>query len=323
MTHEENYFRTIEFRYPEWIICNVSLMPATWNEYREDLEDLVIRHPLIFGEQRKDPNRRYGDFGGTYKEGTHTDNWGCVWKNISGGLDALVVEHPISDWSKFETFVPPTSGGLPHGFMYMRLYYLRGFENLMIDFAEDPPELHKLIDMVLTYNLAEVKKVLANKPRIVSFGDDLGNQTSLPMSPEHFRKYLKPCYKRIFGACREAGAHVYLHSDGHILEIIGDLIECGVTVINPQIRANTLDGIVKECKGKVAVNLDLDRQLFPFCTPEEIDEHVREAVVKLGSKEGGLMLNAECEPDVPMENIEAICQAFERYRLYYNSAMLY
>jgi uroporphyrinogen decarboxylase len=318
ITHEENYFRTIEFRYPEWIICNVSLMPATWNKYREDLEDLVIRHPLIFGEQRKNPNRNYGDFGGTYREGTHTDNWGCVWKNISGGLEALVVEHPLSDWAKLDTFVPPTSGGLPHGFMYMRLYFLRGFENLMIDFAEDPPELHKLIDMVLNYNMSEVKKVLANKPKMVSFGDDLGNQTSLPMSPEHFRKYLKPCYKKIFGACRDTGAHVYLHSDGHILEIINDLVECGVTVINPQIRANTLDGLVKTCKGKVAVNLDLDRQLFPFCTPDEIDEHVREAVVKLGSKEGGLMLTAECEPDVPLENIEAVCQALEKYRRYYN-----
>jgi len=317
MTHEENHLRTIEFRYPEWIICNVSLMPATWNKYREDLEDLVMRHPIIFGEQNKNPNREYGNFGGTYQEGTHTDNWGCVWKNISGGLDALVVEHPLSDWSKLDTFVPPTSGGMPHGFMYMRLYYLRGFENLMIDFAEDPPELHKLIDMVLNYNMAEVEKMLANKPNMVGFGDDLGNQTSLPMSPEHFRKYLKPCYAKIFGACRDAGAHVYLHSDGHILEIIDDLIECGVTVINPQIRANTLDGLVKTCKGKVAVNLDLDRQLFPFCTPEEIDEHVKEAVVKLGSKEGGLMLTAECEPDVPLENIEAVCQALEKYRLYY------
>jgi uroporphyrinogen-III decarboxylase len=170
--------------------------------------------------------------------------------------------------------------------------------------------------MVLNYNMREVEKTLANKPKIVHFGDDLGNQTSLPMSPEHFRKYLKPCYKKIFGACRDAGAHVYLHSDGHILEIIDDLIECGVTVLNPQIRANTLDGLVEKCKGKVAVNLDLDRQLFPFCTPEEIDEHVREAVVKLGSKEGGLMLTAECEPDVPLENIEAICQALEKYRLF-------
>jgi hypothetical protein len=31
-----------------------------------------------------------------------------------------------------------------------------------------------------------------------------------------------------------------------------------------------------------------------------------------------LMLHAECEPDVPMENIEAICQSLEKYRLYYS-----
>ena len=154
---------------------------------------------------------------------------------------------------------------------------------------------------------------------MMTFGDDMGNQARLPISPAHFRKYLiEPCFSKLFGACKNAGAHVYLHSDGHILEIIGDLAECGVTVINPQIRANTLDGLVRECKGKVCVNLDLDRQLFPFCTPRDIEDHVREATMKLGSKEGGLMLHAECDPDVPLENIEAICQSLEKYRLYYS-----
>lgn len=317
MTHEENYFRTIEFRNPGYIICNVSLMPATWSKYREDLEDLVMRHPVIFGEYQKG-SKNFDDFSGLYEKGTHTDSWGCVWENIREGLDAIVVGHPIDDWSKFADYEPPDPGaGMPHGFMYMRLYYLRGFENFMMDLVEEPPQLQQLIDMVLNYNMNELEKIIENNPKIVSFGDDLGHQDSLPMSPRLWRKYLKPCFAKLFGACRDAGAHVYLHTDGHILEIIPDLIECGVTVLNPQIRANGLDGLVKACKGKVALNLDLDRQLFPFCTPEEIDEHVKEAVVKLGSKEGGLMLSAECEPDVPLENIEAICQALEKYRLYY------
>ena len=98
-----------------------------------------------------------------------------------------------------------------------------------------------------------------------------------------------------------------------MIPVISDLIEAGVTVVNPQIRANGLDNLVRECKGKVCVNLDLDRQLFPFATPEEIDAHIREAIEALGSEEGGLMLSAECEPDVPLENIRAICEAFERY----------
>ena len=41
---------------------------------------------------------------------------------------------------------PAVNDGLPHGFMYLRLADLRGFEELMIDFAEEPPELQMLID---------------------------------------------------------------------------------------------------------------------------------------------------------------------------------
>lgn len=59
--------------------------------------------------------------------------------------------------------------------------------------------------------------------------------------------------------------------------------------------------------------------MFPFCAPGDIEDHVREAAVKLGSREGGLMLSAECAPDVPLENIEAICRALEKYRLHYRA----
>jgi len=100
------------------------------------------------------------------------------------------------------------------------------------------------------------------------------------------------------------------------LEVVGDLIDAGVTVINPQIRANTSEGIAKTMKGQICVNLDLDRQLFPFATPSGIREHVKAAVIRLGSRDGGLMLSAECGPDVPLENIEALCRAFEEFRTY-------
>ena len=316
MTQEENYYRAVEFRFPEWIPIQVSLLPATWQTYREALEEIVLRHPLIFG-QHQPGSKDFDELEGTYQKGKHTDEWGCVWENIAPGLDGQVVGHPLVDRAAVRSFEPPPVGtGLPHGFMFQRLYYLRGFENLMVDFAERPPELQILIDKVLDHNLAELELILAEKPRTLYFGDDLGNQQRLPIRPEAFREYLKPCYARIYGACRAAGTHVYMHSDGHILEIIGDLIECGVMILNPQVRANTLDGLAATCKGKVCVNLDLDRQMFPFVPSEEIDTHIREAVTKLGAPEGGLMLLAECGPDVPLRNIEAICTALEKYRTY-------
>jgi hypothetical protein len=196
--------------------------------------------------------------------------------------------------------------------MYMRLFYLRRFENLMLDMATDEPRLQTVIDMVDGYNSAVIRKNLELSPEMISFGDDLGLQRILPMGPVLWRKYIKPSYMRMFAPCREAGIPIRLHTDGHVLEIIPDLIEAGVTLLNPQIRANGLEGLVKMTKGKVAVHQDLDRQLFPFATPSEIEDHIGEVFEALYLPEGGLMLHAECEPDVSLENIEVICKTLER-----------
>lgn len=337
----ENYIKAITFNNPTWIPCRVGLMPATWRRYRKNLEEIVLRHPKIFPDYKEGSIDFDAISDPGYKKGRFTDSWGCVWENVEEGLEGLVVSHPLDDWEKLKTYIPPDPitqeerggipdwerrrehirelksqgrlaiGGLPHGFMYMRLYYLRGFENLMIDIALDDPRLERLINIVLDYNIRLINKWLELGVDAMYFGDDLGNQDRLPISPEKFRRYLKPCYRKMFSLCKEKGVYVYLHSDGHILEIIDDLIECGIDVINPQVRANGIEGLAKTAKGKVCIDLDLDRQLFPFATPEEIREHILIAVEKLNSPRGGLMLYAECEPDVPLENIDAICGTLE------------
>jgi hypothetical protein len=204
--------------------------------------------------------------------------------------------------------------------MYLRLSDLRGFDEIMVDFAEEPPELQMLIDKVLAYNLRQVKRKaekLDGAPGFVYFGDDLGMQDRLPMRPEKWRKYLKPCFREIYKAIREKGHYVYMHTDGHILEIIPDLIDCGVDVVNPQVGANGLENLASACKGKICVDLDLDRQKLPFWKPADIDAHVKEAVEVLGSPEGGLWLKGEVADDVPLENVEALCCAMETYSTYF------
>ena len=177
-----------------------------------------------------------------------------------------------------------------------------------------------LIDIVLAYNLRQLKNMkLAQRssPEIIRFGDDLGMQRSLPISPQKWRKYLKPCFAELYGRCRDAGHWVYMHTDGHVVEIIPDLIECGVKVLNLQVGANGFDSLAETCKGKICVHLDLDRQQFPFFTADDINDHVREAVERLGSPNGGLWLQAEIGPDVPLRNVETLCIALEKYKSYY------
>ena len=320
MTEHNDKYKAMLFEGPEYIPVGVSLLPATWMKYREKLQELLTRHPVIFGVGA-DREGKYDAVQGTYVQGEHVDAWGCVWSNVAHGMEAIVTKHPVptrADVHKLKA--PAEHTGFPHGFMYLRLCDLRGFEEMMVDFAEEPPELQMLIDIVLEHNVRELEHDIERvgpSDRLMHFGDDLGMQNGLAMGPAKWRKYLKPCFAKLYGRCHEVGWYVYMHTDGDIKEIIPDLIECGVNVLNPQVRANGLDNLAKVCKGKVCVNLDLDRQLFPFCKPEEIDAHVREAVEKLGSPEGGLMLSAECGPDVPLDNIDAICTALAKYKFYF------
>ena len=132
------------------------------------------------------------------------------------------------------------------------------------------------------------------------------------ISPAKFRRYIKPMFKTIFQTVRDAGALVALSSDGCLLEIVDDLVECGVNTHDPQFRANTLDGIERVYKGKMCIHLDLDRQMFAFCTPQDIWDQVREGVRRLNSPEGGLMLMGQVYDDnTPLENIEALIAAME------------
>jgi len=315
---QSDRYKAMTYSTPEYIPVSAAILPAAWIKHRESLEEIVLRHPICFGTQEKG-QKDFDAVSGLYVEGQQVDEWGCEWSNILEGCDSYVTKHPLPRREMvWDLKAPEPGAGTPHGFMYMRLFYLRGFEELMLDFAEEPPELQRLIDIVLEYNVGEVQRMMENPPVLAGFGDDLGMQTSLPISPEKWRKYLKPCFKKLYGICHEAGSYVYMHTDGHIIPIISDLIDCGVNVVNPQIRANGLDNLVRECKGKVCVNLDLDRQLFPFAQPEDFDDHIREAAEKLGAPEGGLWLSAEIGPDVPLENVEAICLALERYRSYFS-----
>ncbi|MHB1295037.1 MAG: uroporphyrinogen decarboxylase family protein [Anaerolineae bacterium] len=319
MGTQEDRMKAVLYQRPEYIPISVSLLPATWIQYREQLAALTARHPLLFGEE--DPRQR--DFDrvmGTYQQGEHVDNWGCVWSNVHHGMESIVTKHPVPTREAVRTLKAPEKllGHHPHGFMWLRLQDLRGFEELMVDFAEEPPELQMLLDTVLDYNMRELElRLQTDDSLLIAFGDDLGMQTSLALHPAKWRKYLKPCYARIYGRCHEAGRYVFMHTDGHIVEIIPDLVECGVNIINPQVRANGLQNLATVAKGKVCLSLDLDRQMFPFATPAEIDAHVREVAELLGAPEGGLWMHAECAPDVPLANIEAICTALETYRAMY------
>ena len=336
----DNFLKTLEFRSPEWIPCSIGFFPAVWDKYREKLAEIVDRHPFVFGPKRTHSYENLIPL--EHRPNTYwRDNWGCRWYSSQGGYEGQVVEHPINDWKALDSYRPPdpnkySERGRRHWFaerqgckwakrngvvaggnaerLFDRLYALRGFDNLMGDFAKNDPHLPQFIQMLQEHEMKIINRYKSFKPDIISFHTDIGTQDRLMISPRQFRKYIKPMFKTLFQACRQAGMHVYLSSDGYLLDIVDDLIECGVSVHDPQYRANTLEGIAKHYKGKMCIDLDFDRQALPFATPEQLKKMIKDSVEQLNSPTGGLMIKTEVSDiNVPLENVEAICQAYEEY----------
>ena len=348
LSYRENYLRSVEFEYPEYIPCRVLITWPIWNTYREKLERIAIKHPLLF--PNFEPRAiQYSDKIGVLRVNRLIkDPFGCIWRFNIEGYQGQVVKHPLENWGDFKSYkFPNPEEGLPsegsdkltpwntvfenleklkaenklvqaslmHGFFFQRLYYLRGFTNLMKDFIVRPPQIYDLIEELTEYILDLVNNLLKfGKIDIIHFGDDLGTQTRMPISPSIFREFIYPSYRKIFQRIRETGTHVYFHSDGHIVEVIDQLINTGVSVLNIQDRVNGLENIKFLCKGKVCVDVDVDRQyLVPFGRPEEIKEHIRLIVEELAMRRGGLMIEAEVHPPTSLRNIKAIIEAMEQY----------
>lgn len=339
LTVRENFLRNASFEGHEWIPQHVAVSEAYWHEMREELEDICLRHPVLFPGLEKGKT----DFdAGVRVEGQRrkTDVWGCTWEYELDGHEGIVVGHPLSDWASFETWSPPeppafdkqkrakleetrargdvVSCDSEHGFFFMRLYYLRGFENFMTDVADEDPRLRRLAGIVAGYWEQVFRPYIEAGIDLLDTGDDLGTQTASMLGPKHFRRTLMPTYQRLFLPARRAGAHVFMHHDGYIMDIMDEIIESGVSIVNPQDLVNGIDNLARHVKGRVCIRIDIDRQqVVPFGSPADIRELVKEEVMKLGSPAGGLEMVVGVYPPTPLENFDALCSALEEYRTHW------
>jgi uroporphyrinogen decarboxylase len=354
LTERENLLRAIEFKHPEWVPVLLSFSPATWKRYREELEAIVLRHPVVFrgyvkgsvdfDNAAKELARLDPDGASFRMDGErYSDSWGCMWDCAQDGLGGQPFGHPLADWDKFDRFQPPDvlrttrwgeqrepwevmKGRLDEmrkkgraaatriPCFFDRLHYLRGFENLLCDFAMHSSELGQLVEMVVETNMKLIAKLLELGPDVVDHHGDIGTQRSLMIRPAMFRKYLKPGYTKMFRPFREAGIPVRYSSDGNLLDIVDDLIECGVSSHDPQLSVNTLDGIVRAYKGRLCAVVDFGQEIV-LMSPQEIREAIEGVVGRMAAAEGGLALRAWAIPDVPLENVEAFCLAAETHCL--------
>ncbi|MBU0754924.1 MAG: hypothetical protein KJ645_07270 [Planctomycetes bacterium] len=349
MNIRENLLRNARFERPDWIPVQFNINLSCWRNFpQQALQELMADHPLLFPGFKKKDEKIVPEFPFVARaDEPYVDDWGCRWETTEDGITGIVTGHPLASWDAFEGFVSPDPehesgigpvdwkavedsfafaeregrlkwGGLRHGHAFLQLCDLRGYENLLYDMADEEPRLQKLVDQVEAFNMKIVERYLGLGVEWLSYPEDLGMQKGPMLSPDMFRRYIKPVYQRLMAPARDAGCVIHMHCDGDIRALAHDLLECGMHILNVQDRVNGIDWIRHTLSGKVGVDLDIDRQHVTVSgTPDEIDQLILDAVKVLGSKEGGFSMVYELFPGVPLENARAVMDAMEKYAHYY------
>lgn len=356
MNHKENLLRTWRFQGPERIPVSSGLPFLNWAEHGydpEELESIVMSHPVLFpGYQKGRIYKNHDVLPDTrpdlVKGNQYCDGWGCVWETVCTGMVGAVTRHPLADWSGFGSYKAPdptindgllsidwdqiqkgienarsndevVAFAIPHGHTFLRVQDIRGYENIIFDMTDEDERFVKLLSMIERFNIDLIKRYIELSPDVIMIPEDLGMQTTPMLSPNQFKKYFKPIYLNMTKPIKDAGIIVHEHSDGFILPLIEDLIDCGGDVINMQDLVNGIDNIANQVKGHMAIDLDIDRQNVTVNgSAKDIDDLIHEEVSKLGSKEGGLSLTYQPWPPTPAKNMDAVFTAMEKYSVYFN-----
>lgn len=203
---------------------------------------------------------------------------------------------------------------------------LRGTENLLADMLTDKEFFEALIARILDPILAHIRMVskhLGKHVDVFVTACDLGSQNAPLISPACYREMLKPAHARMFAAIKSGTtAKTFFHTCGNVYPLLGDLVEVGVDILNPvQVSTAGLADtarLKREFGKRLTFCGAIDTQrVLPRGTTDEVRAEVRRRIRDLAPGGGYIASAVHCiQPDVPPENVLAMCEAVREYGNY-------
>ena len=348
MNSKERVLKAFEHEEPDRV--------PLWYGASEALTEGLIRHCKVADEEtlmrrlhidfRRVRERYVGPELRSYPDGTRENFWGI----LRGGMHyGQPLSHPMAgvetveevfsqpmpnpDWFDFahireacEAWRDYAIIGGPWVVIFTDATELVGMEEFFMKMATHQEVMTAVIKRVsdFYYELAvRFFEVAADLLDIFFFGDDMGTQEALFISPQMWREFCKPEVKRFVDLGKQAGLKTMFHSCGAIREIIPDLVEIGLDALNPiQIRARgmELSALKAEFGDKLTLHGGFDHQaILPFGTVEEVKEEVHR-VIDIMAPGGGYCLAPSHDlmlDEFPYDNVVAMYDEACEYGVYH------
>lgn len=194
---------------------------------------------------------------------------------------------------------------------------MRGLENALLDTLINPDFLDAALEKIDAIQTAMLERMLTEMDDsldIVFISDDMGMQSNMLIPMESWRTHFKSRLKGWCDLIHRHGKKVLYHTDGAVLPLIPELIECGIDILNPiQHVCPGMDrSALKEAFGNELIfHGGVENQkILPMGTAEEVAEETRECVRTLGKNGGYICCSCHnIQAGTPLENILSMIES--------------
>lgn len=171
------------------------------------------------------------------------------WKMIKHRFDPSTPGRYPADWNervgtwktdkpvlRFYGLVANYYGG-PSLYGFVRM--LLGDERVLYAFYDEPDMVHDMMETATEFSMAMLRKALKEAPvTLVQFWEDMCYRGGPLISPDMFRTFMLPRYKRITDLIRSLNVDIiFVDSDGKVDELIPLWLESGINGVFPMEQA--------------------------------------------------------------------------------------
>jgi len=277
------------------------------------------------------------------------DVWGVVWERAAGRTNDMgqAKVYPIADIGRHQDYQLPelvqirdyrhyktaiaennlqdnhryALGVLPFSSLNEGIHNIIGLQNLFISYYEQPDALKGLISRFAEKQRQAIQMMAELGCDGVMAYDDWGLQDRLMISAPLIRAFFLEHYRASWSLAHQLGMEVWLHSCGHIIDILPDFIEAGLNVIQMDQQENMgLEKLGRLFGGRLGFWCPVDiQQKQLYGSEPAMQTYVRRMITSLGHHQGGLISMAYTTPeaiDLPPQGVAAMCRAFRKFERY-------